>query len=131
MDWSQAQQLVLERKADAVLHINPSEKRKKLFGFSDDLLESEFSIFINHDSEVIYGPNSLRGLQVGVLNKGLCFNLLSQDPLINLVTYPEILTGFLSLSKGGLDAVVMDRQVGTFLIAENNIRRDLKRWHLS
>jgi PAS domain S-box-containing protein len=122
MDWSQAQQLVLEGKADAVFHINPSEKRKKLFDFSDDLLESEFSIFLNHDSKDIFGPNSLRGLQVGVLNKGLCFNLLNQDPLINLVTYPEILPGFLTLSKGGLDAIVMDRQVGTFLLAENNIR---------
>jgi len=121
MDWSRAQQFVFDGKADAVLHINPSEERNKRFDFSDALLESQFSIFIEHDSEDIYGPKALRGQRVGVLNKGLCFNLLSRDPLINLVTFPEILPGFVSLSRGGLDAVVMDRQVGTFLLAENNI----------
>ena len=113
---------MIEGTADAVIFINPSEKRKKLFDFSDDLLESEFSIFIKYDREDIHGHSNLRGLKVGLLNKGLCFNLLSQDPLINLVTYPEILPAFISLSKRGLDAVVMDRQVGTFLLAESNIR---------
>jgi PAS domain S-box-containing protein len=121
MDWSKAQQIVLEGKADALLHINPSKERKELFDFSDDLLESEFSIFINHTREDIYNLNSLRGIQVGVLRKGLCFSLLNQDPSINLVTFPEILSGFFSLKKGEIDAVVMDRQVGSFLLAENNI----------
>ena len=121
LDWSQAQQFVLEGKADAVLHINPSEKRKKLFDFSDDFLESEFSIFIRHPSKNIYDISDLSGLNVGVLDRGLCFNLLSRDPSINLVGFPDILPGFQSLHDGGLDAVVMDRHVGTFLLAENNI----------
>ena len=49
MNWSQAQQLVLEGKADALLQINPSEERKKIYDFSDNLLESEFSIFISSE----------------------------------------------------------------------------------
>lgn len=122
MDWAQAQQQVLEGKADAVLHINPSKARNKIFDFSDELLATDFSIFIQHSNEAIYSPDSLRGHSVGVLNKGLCFNLLKEDPLINLVTYSDILPGFIALSKGKLDAVVMDRQVGIFLLAENNIR---------
>jgi ABC-type amino acid transport substrate-binding protein len=121
MNWAQAQQLVLKGEADALLHMNPSEERKKRFDFSDGLLESEFSIFINHSRKDIYHRNDLSGLQVGVLNKGLVFNLLNQDPLINLVTFPEILSGYHSLKKGELDAVVVDRQVGVFLLAENNI----------
>jgi len=122
MEWSQAQQYVLDGKADAVLHINSSEERKKQFDFSDDLLDSEFSIFIKHTRKDVYGVNSLRGLQVGVLNRSLSFILLNQDPLINLVTYPDILVGFHALGKGELDAVVIDRHVGMFLLAENNIR---------
>ena len=34
MNWSQAQQLVLEGKADALLQINPSAERKKIYDFS-------------------------------------------------------------------------------------------------
>jgi PAS domain S-box-containing protein len=122
MDWSEAQQLMLKGDADALFHINPSEERKKIFDFSDGLLESDFSIFVKDSGEHIYTDNDLRGLRVGVLNKGLAFNLLSQDPLINLVTFPNILPGYYALKKGDLDAVVMERQVGIFLLAENNIR---------
>ena len=121
MDWSQAQQLVLDGDADALFHINPSEERKKIFDFSDGLLQSDFSIFIKTTSENIYGTSELKSLRVGVLNRGLAFNLLSQDPLINLVTFPNILPGYYSLKNGELDAVVMEQKVGTFLLAENNI----------
>jgi hypothetical protein len=33
MEWHQAQKQVLEVKADALLQINPSEKRKRLYDF--------------------------------------------------------------------------------------------------
>ena len=69
MNWSQAQQLVLEGKADALLQINSSEERKKIYDFSDSLLESEFSIFISSDREGVYDITSLRGLRVGVEEK--------------------------------------------------------------
>jgi len=51
MHWTQAQQHVLEGKADALLQINPTEERKKIYDFSDSLLESEFSIFISFGRE--------------------------------------------------------------------------------
>ena len=121
MGWAEAQQQVLEGKADALLHINSSEERKKRFDFSEPIIESEFSIYINHTSKDIYRPDGLRGLKVGVQNRGLAFNVLRKNPLISLVAFADMLDGFHSLKKNELDAVVMDRHVGSYLLAENDI----------
>ena len=123
MNWSQAQQLVLEGKADALLQINPSEERKKIYDFSDTLLESEFSIFISSDREFVYDITGLRGLQVGVEGKGLPIQILKRDPLIKIVVIPDIISGFHLLVDGAVDAVVVDRWVGSFVLAENNLRK--------
>jgi len=122
MNWSEAQQLVLEGKADALLQINPSEEREKIYDFSDSLLESEFSIFVSFDRENVYDITSLRGLKVGVEKKGLPFNILKKNPLITLVSIPDIIEGFHYLATGQVNAVVVDRWVGAFVLADNNIR---------
>ncbi|MFA5903617.1 MAG: transporter substrate-binding domain-containing protein, partial [Desulfobacula sp.] len=123
MNWSQAQQLVLEGKADALLQINSSEERKKIYDFSDTLLESEFSIFTSSGRKDVFDSAGLRGLQVGVEEKGLPIQILKQDPLIKIVVIPDITSGFHLLADGGVDAVVVDRWVGLFVIAENNLRK--------
>jgi two-component system cell cycle sensor histidine kinase/response regulator CckA len=122
MNWTQAQQLVLEGGADALLQINPTEERKKIYDFSDSLLESEFSIFISFGREGVYDIAGLRGLRVGVEEKGLPINILKQDPLIKSVVIPDVISGFHLLADGAVDAVVVDRWVGSFVLAENNIR---------
>jgi len=123
MNWSKAQQLVLEGKADALLQINPSEKRKKIYDFSDPLLESEFSVFISFDREGVYDISDLKGLQIGVEEKGLPIQILRQNPLIKIVVIPDIISGFHLLAEGKVDAVVVDRWVGSFVLAENNLNK--------
>ena len=123
MNWSQAQQLVLEGKADALLQINSSEERKKIYDFSDSLLESEFSIFISSDREGVYDITSLRGLRVGVEEKGLPIQIAKRDSLIKVVVVADIISGFHMLADGEIDAVIVDRWVGSFVLAENNIRK--------
>ena len=90
MHWTQAQQLVLEGKADALLQINPTEERKKKYDFSDSLLESEFSIFISFDREGVYDITDLRGLKVGVEGKGLPINILTRQ-IITPIIFQNVL----------------------------------------
>ena len=71
MDWSEAQVLVARGNADALIQINPTEERKKIYDFSYPLLESHFSIFTRADTIGISGITSLRGLRVGVESGGL------------------------------------------------------------
>lgn len=122
MDWQEAQGRVLQGKADALIQINQTEERKKIYDFSDALLESQFSIFVHSDRVSISGISSLRGLRVGVEAGGLPQQLLDKNPNILLTIIPNFLEGFKLLDKGILDAVVVDYRVGSFILAENNIR---------
>jgi diguanylate cyclase (GGDEF)-like protein/PAS domain S-box-containing protein len=122
MDWTQAQQLVLEGRADALLQINPSQERLKIYDFSEPLLTSEFTIFTSAKRLGIASMSDLRGLKVGVEKKGLPILLLQKDPQIILEIIPDFVQGFRMLATGAVDAVVADRWVGSYVLAENNIQ---------
>ena len=119
--WAEAQQLVLEGRADALLQMNPSPERERLYDFSDPLLTSEFAIFVPAGRTGIGRKDDLRGLRVGVEEKGLPVLLLRQDPAIDVRTVPDIVQGFRMLAAGAVDAVVADRWVGGYVLAENRI----------
>ncbi|HET9655302.1 MAG TPA: transporter substrate-binding domain-containing protein, partial [Kineosporiaceae bacterium] len=125
MDWSQAQKLVAQGQADALIQINVTEERKKLYDFSDPFLESHFSIFVRSGELGVSGVTSLRGLRVGVEAAGLPKQFLGTDPQIHLVTVPGFLEGFGMLRDGSVDAVVVDYRVGSYILAQNGIR-DIK-----
>lgn len=122
MDWPEAQVLVARGDADALIQINPTEERKKIYDFSDPLLESQFSIFTRSDKMGISGLSSLHGLRVGVESGGLPQQVLEKDPQILLTIIPNFPQGFKQLNEGSLDAVVVDYRVGTYVLAENNIQ---------
>ena len=122
MNWAEAQQLVLEGRADALLQINPDPERLKIYDFSQPLLTSEFSIFTSSERLGVTSMSDLRGLKVGVEEKGLPILLLQKDPRITVEIIPDFVQGFKMLSTGALDAVVADRWAGGYVLAENNIR---------
>lgn len=122
MNWSEAQQLVLDGKADALLQINSSPAREEQYDFSDSLLLSEFVIFVPELRMGIQGLRDLRGLRVGVEERGKPIELLRQDPAINPVIIDDFASGFATLAKGELDAIVVDHRVGAFVLAQNHIR---------
>ncbi|MEF3698581.1 PAS domain S-box protein [Desulfolutivibrio sp.] len=122
MDWSKAQELVVDGKADALLQINATPDRLKLFDFSEPLLASEFSIFTTSRHHGIKSMQDLRGLKVGVENKGLPILLLQKDPQIIVEVIPNFVVGFGKLKDGEIDAVVADRWVGCYVLAENNVQ---------
>jgi len=122
MDWQQAQALVARGDADALIQINQTEERKKIYDFSDTLLESQFSIFTTTDRVGISGIPSLHGLRVGVEAGGLPQQQLEKNPDIQLTIIPNFLKGFRLLNEGAIDAVVVDYRVGAYIIAENRLR---------
>ena len=122
MEWTEAQKLVLEGRADALLQINPNRERLKIYDFSEPLLASEFTIFASAQRMGVASISDLRGLKVGVEQKGLPILLLQKDPQIITKIIPDFVQGFKMLEAGTLDAVVSDRWVGSYIIAENSIR---------
>jgi PAS domain S-box-containing protein len=122
MDWQEAQSIVARGEADALIQINQTEERKKIYDFSDSLLESQFSIFVRTDRVGISGISSLHGLQVGVEAGGLPRQRLEKYPDILLNIIPDFLEGFKMLTNGSVDAVVVDYRVGSYIIAKNKLR---------
>lgn len=121
MDWQTAQSLVAQGQADALIQINPSDERRLIYDFSDPLLESHFSIFINSDRMGISSLSDLRGLRVGVEAGGLPQQLLSTDSQIKLVVISNFLDGFKQINEQAIDAIVVDYRVGSYVIAKNSI----------
>lgn len=121
MDWAMAQERVARGEADALVQINFTEERTKVYDFSKPLLQSQFSIFTQSTRPGITGISSLRGLKVGVEQKGLPQQLLKDNSFIQLEIIPSFLAGFRRLQEGDLDAVVVDYRVGAYVLAENGI----------
>jgi PAS domain S-box-containing protein len=122
MDWSEAQRRVLDGQADALLQINANPERRTLYDFSDPLLASEFTIFTAANRQGVASKLDLRGLKVAVEEKGLPILLLREDPNIIVTVVPDFVQGFKMLTAGAIDAVVADRWVGCYVLAENGIR---------
>jgi len=122
LDWIEAQRLVLEGKADALLQINPTAERRNTFDFSVPLLESKFSIFVPYEKENIFSIKGLRGLKVGVEKKGVPIEYIAEESSIKPVVIPDIPTGFKLLAEKQIDAVVVDQWVGAYVLAENGIK---------
>jgi hypothetical protein len=61
-------------------------------------------------------------LKVGVEAKGLPILLLQKDPQILVEIILDFVQGFRMLVSATVDAVVADRWVGSYVLAENNIR---------
>ena len=100
-----------------LIQMNETEERRKIYDFSDPLLESQFSIFVHEDRVGISGFSSLRGLRVGVESAGLPWKTLEKDPRIQLVVIPNFIVAFKLLNEGAIDAVVVDYRVGSYVLA--------------
>jgi len=122
MDWTEAQQRVLEGQADALLQFNPNPERLALYDFSTPLLTSEFTIFTYGNRFGITDMRDLRGLKVGVEKNGLPALLLKGDPQIGTHIVTNVPQAFEMLVTGAVDAVVVDRWVGSYVVAERRIR---------
>ena len=121
IDWTEAQRLVLTDQADALLQINATTERLKVYDFSEPLLTSEFTIFTSSERVDIASMDDLRGMKVGVEKKGLPILLLRENPQIIAEIIPDFVQGFNMLKTGAVDAVIADRWVGSFVLAANNI----------
>jgi|WetSurMetagenome_2_1015567.scaffolds.fasta_scaffold02555_4 PAS domain S-box-containing protein len=122
MNWTEAQQLVLEDRADALLQINPNPERLEIYDFSDPLLNTEFTIFTSAKRPAVASVRDLSGLKVGVEERGLPILLLHEYPQIIVEIIPDFVQGFKMLSTSALDAVVADRWVGRYVLAENDLQ---------
>jgi len=118
MDWEKAQAQVADGQADALLQINCTPGREEIYSFSEPLLPSEFVIIKRQDSMDIHGSEDLVGKRVGVEIGGYPYDLLSGNGDIDRVAILSPAQGIEFLKSKELDALVMDRWIGEYALAQ-------------
>jgi len=121
MDWKRAQVLVSSDQADALVQINQTPAREKLYDFSQPLLESRFVIFVKSTTLGVSSVRDLDGKRVGVEEAGLPRQILTERGTTNLVFIPDFPAAFRQVVEGTLDAVVVDERVGEYVLATGKI----------
>ncbi|NLP44109.1 MAG: diguanylate cyclase [Peptococcaceae bacterium] len=121
VNWEQAQKMMLNGDADGLLHINQSPERDELFDFSRPLLKSDFSMFVQNDSTSLRSIDDLRGKIVGVEAGGYPNLLLQGYEAIDIEIIVDWETSFKALSTGNLDAIIVDRWIGEYELANSRI----------
>ena len=100
--WTDAQAQLLQGQVEAIAPMAMTAARRKLFDFSDPVLELQISIFVRGDREGILDMEDLHGLRVGVTTGGLANQLVQSDPTIRMVPLgDDLYTGFQALREGG------------------------------
>lgn len=118
MDWQEAQHLVLDGQAHALLQINRTPDREEIYSFSEPLLSSEFVIIRPQDETDIKGELDLEGKRVGVEIGGYAYDVLGGDDQIDRVAILSAAQGLEFLISGDLDAVIVDRWIGEYALAQ-------------
>lgn len=121
MDWEQAQDKVAAGQADALLQINPNSDREMIYDFSTKLLESEFTIFRRSENIQINDVFDLKDKKVGVESVGYASYLLKAYDNIDIVVIGDSTSGFNMIDSGELDALVIDRWIGEYSLANSKI----------
>ncbi|MGI6713260.1 MAG: diguanylate cyclase [Bacillota bacterium] len=122
INWDEAQNMVLLGEADALLQINPNPEREKVYDFSDELLKSEFSIFVKSGNTSIEKVDDLKNKTIGVESGGYPFALLKKYGGINIELISDWETGFLKVAAGEIDAIVVDRWIGEYELAQSRVK---------
>jgi ABC-type amino acid transport substrate-binding protein len=122
INWDEAQNMVLLGEGDALLHINSNPEREKAYDFSDELLKSEFSIFIKSGNTSIESVDDLKNKTVGVENGGYPFELLQKYDGIKTELIADWKAGFHKVAAGEIDAIVVDRWIGEYTLAHSRIK---------
>lgn len=116
--WRSAQDRVSAQEAKGLVQLNRNPAREEYLLFSAPLLESKFSIFRRSDRTDIVDIRSLNGMTVGVESAGYPKTILAKHPGVMPYVLQSWAEGFRLVEQGQIDALIADRWVGEFVLAQ-------------
>ena len=121
LDWGVAQARVRNGDGAGLVQLNKNPAREEYLLFSEPLLTSEFVIFHRRTDVHYQNLEALAGLTVGVEGGGFPKSLIKDRPEINRRILASWEEGFRLLNMGEIDAVIVDRWVGEYVLAQSGI----------
>ncbi len=128
--WPRAQALVKDGTANGMFVIGWNEKRSKWLYFSPPILDTEYGFFVQNDNPLEFNKvTDIDHYRVGVFGPSNTATSLKkikiQVPGINIDQTPDDIACFRKLSRGRVQAVYSNKDVGFSLIKKlglQNIR---------
>lgn len=121
MDWREAQQAVLEGRADVLTVFSPNEERIKHFDFVDSFLNFEISLFLRKDNLTIHDLKDLKGIKTGVTAGGFPRKVITTQSQAEIITIKDHLSGFQQLLQGEIDTLATTKWVGAYTIQKHHL----------
>ncbi|MRH41672.1 transporter substrate-binding domain-containing protein [Aquibacillus halophilus] len=102
----------------ALAGISITDERKETIAFSDSYYDSGLILAVPEESDVT-SIDDVAGLNVGARQGSTSETFLLENTEAEVTAYPEIVTAYMNLEKGRLDAVLYDLPNVKYYIAEN------------
>jgi len=104
-NWKEAHQLIEDKKADIVPNIGITQRREKLFYFTQATDTFEIGLFKKVDSHDIKSKNDLKDKSVSVAIKNVCEKLITKDITDFKLTYNGFYTALGALQDDEVDVM--------------------------
>ena len=120
MEWSEAQQQVLQGKADGLLSMSVSDERRSTYDFTEPTLTREFGWYVRRGDTALPGTSDV-ARRVGVTPGGYPRQFLETRGANHLILIGNYEDGLRRVAAGTLDAVAADNWVAAHVIQERKI----------
>ena len=125
--WARSQMEVKNGKANGMFVIGWNKARAKWVAFTPAILNTEYGFFVRQDNPLKFKSiQQVKGYKIGVYGPSNTSRSLEKikaklDNQITIDQRPDDVSGFKKLSKGRVDAVFSNRDVGNAIIQEHGL----------
>jgi polar amino acid transport system substrate-binding protein len=116
--WSRAIAMLRHGRADVLVNVWHTPPRTEIMAFTEPIARNELVFVHRKATDLAYsGLDSLAGMDVGILRDYDYKDAFMQDPSINRLPAGTLLTNLRNLKNKRLDAVLADRMIARYVIA--------------
>jgi PAS domain S-box-containing protein len=125
-DWSQAQHLMKEGKADVIETMFETPERRSTYLFSKPYAKIEVPVFYHNTLSGITNANTLQGFSIGVKAGDACIEVLKRSGLLffqEFASYEKVLE---AAQNGQIKVFCIDKEPAIFLLNKNNLENEFR-----
>lgn len=116
MQWADAQQAILDGRADVIDMIFRTPVREQLYDFSQPYAVQSVSIFVDPSINGIVDARSMQGFAVGVQRGDACIDELTTRGLTNQVPYANYEAILAAVRAGDIKMFCMDEKPASYYL---------------
>lgn len=125
MEWSDAQNAVLQGRADVIDKIMRTPKRDAYFDFSGPYASTATAIYADPSIRGIHDVQTLRGFLVGVEASDACVQHLQSAGIENISEYPNYTAMLEAAQAGSIKVFCMDESPASYYLYLNRMHFNL------